>query len=303
MKITPFWASLIALLRVPGALAESTGTATITASTTTTTTASEEPSCTASLITTLCDYPEPFRAVASSGREHCWGYCNENQPCDFVIFLAGNPNTGSGTCWVYPGESYDASKGSTEGCDNPFLSVYDKPVCEGPSTTTPGDCAATASPSAVASICDYPPPEDCFNDCKASSGASNCLSLCAESDECSYAVFNPRGETNSPYESGTCWIYADGKYDSEEAGTCGSEGPEQYVYSNPCPKPPKPSTTTAAPSSSTSDAATPTSSADGDSEETGNADRSEAGDDDSAASVTVALSLTTLLGLGLAMFL
>lgn len=295
MKATQlrFWGSLIALLHVPGlqVLAEPTGTATTTATTTTT---SEEPSCTASLITTLCDYPEPFRAVASSGKGHCWDYCNENQPCDFVIFLAGNPYTGTGTCWVYPGETYDASKGTTEGCDNPFLSVYSKPVCEGPSTTTPGACAATASPSAVASVCGYPEPETCFYDCKASTGASHCLSLCAESDECSYAVFNPRGETNSPYEPGTCWIYPDGKYNPEEAETC--DTPEQYVYRNPCPKPPKPSTTTSSSSHS------PTSSS-ADGSATGNADRSEAGDNDSAASVSVALSLTTLMAVGLAMLL
>lgn len=295
---TTFWAPLIALLHVPGLLAEPTATVTTTASTTTT---SEEPSCTASLITTLCDYSEPFRAVASSGKGHCWDYCNENQPCDFVIFAAGNPYTGTGTCWVYPGESFDESKGTTEGCDNPYLSVYDKPVCEGPSTTTPGACSATASPSAVASVCGYPAPEDCFNDCKASLGATHCLSLCAQSDSCNYAVFNPLGETNSPYESGNCWIYADGEYDAEAAEACGSEGPEQYVYDNVCPKPSTVSTST--PSATTeSDADSATGDADSSS---GNADfaNGDAEDDDSAAPASFIVSLSSLMAAGLAMLL
>lgn len=307
MKTTPlrFWASLIALLRVPGLLAKPTATATAT-STASSTTTSEEPSCTASLITTLCDYSDPFRAVASSGEGHCWDYCNENQPCDFVIFAAGNPYTGTGTCWVYPGETFDESKGNTDGCGNPYLSVFDKPVCEGPSTTTSGACTATASPSAVASICGYPEPEDCFNDCVASSGAANCLSLCAESDSCNYVVFNPRGETNSPYEPGTCWIYAEGKYNAGDADTCGSEGPEQYVYSNVCPKPSKASSSShsAATESTESDDASATgSTGSDDASATGDADEINAGDEEDAASAPVALSLTTLMAVGLAILL
>lgn len=291
MKTTPlkFWASSIALLYIPGILAEPTTTATSTASATTT---SEEPSCTASLITTLCDYSKPFRAVASSGKGHCWDYCNDNQPCDFVIFLAGNPYTGTGTCWVYPGESFDESKGNTGGCDNPYLSVYDKPVCEGSSTTTSGACTATASPSAVASVCGYPSPEDCFYTCKASSGAVDCLSQCAQSDSCNYVVFNPLGETNSPYEPGNCWIYADGKYNAGDADTCGSEGPEQYVYDNVCPKPSK------VLSSSYSSATEMD-----DDSATGDAVESKAKDDEDAASAHAAPSLTTLLAIGLAMLL
>lgn len=291
MKMTPvtFWASSIALLYMPGTLAEPTPTATSTASATTT---SKEPSCTASLITTLCDYSEPFRAAASSGKGHCWDYCNDHQPCDFVIFAAGNPYTGSGTCWVYPGESFDESKGNTDGCDNPYLSVYDKPVCEGSSTTTSGACTATASPSAVASVCGYPAPENCFNTCKASSGAVDCLSQCAQSDSCNYVVFNPLGETNSPYEPGNCWIYTDGKYDARDADTCGSEGPEQYVYMNVCPKPSK------VLSSSYSFATE----LDNDSA-TGDADKSMAKDDENAALAPAPLSLTALLAAGLAMLL
>lgn len=59
----------------------------------------EVSSCTANLITTLCDYKEPGSAfaVASSGKAMCWEYCNEHQPCNFVIFVAGNPYTGTGT--------------------------------------------------------------------------------------------------------------------------------------------------------------------------------------------------------------
>ncbi|KAI6778533.1 uncharacterized protein J7T54_005057 [Emericellopsis cladophorae] len=305
MKTTPlsFWASSIALLHVPGlhVLAEPTITSDPTAATTTATT-SEEPSCTASLVTKLCDYPSPFRAVASSGRSHCWEWCNENQPCDFIIFLPHNPHLGDGTCWWYPGESFDESKGTTEGCGNPYLEVYDKPVCEGPSTTTSGACAATASPSAIASVCDYPTPDDdCWSTCTASSGAVDCLSQCAESDDCSYVVYNPRGETNSPYEPGTCWMYPDGEYNPEDAGTCGSEGPEQYVYENVCPKPSKASTSLSSstpPSATGSDGDSATAEADG-----AEADRAEAGDIEDTASAPVALSLTGLLTVGLAMLL
>lgn len=316
MKSTPSrsWAPLIALLNVPGLLAQPAATATATESATAT---SETPSCTASLITTLCDYADPFRAIASSeeGEKYCWGYCNENQPCDFVIFAAGNPYLGTGTCWVYPGESFDESKGETEGCSNQWLSVYAKPECEAPTTTASYSCSATASPSPVASVCGYPPPtEDCFYDCKASSGAPHCLSLCAESESCNYAVYNPLGETNSPYEPGNCWTYSEGKYNEDDAGSCGSDGPEQYVYKNDCPKPPKPSTSSRSASTATeSDGDSPTSAAnrseagdEDDNSPTADADRSEAGDDEDeedAASAPAALSLSALMAAGLAMLL
>ncbi|OAK99425.1 hypothetical protein IQ06DRAFT_294777 [Phaeosphaeriaceae sp. SRC1lsM3a] len=196
----------------------------------------EVSNCTANLVTKLCEYkqPELGTAVASSGYKHCWEYCNAHQPCDFVIFVKGNPYTGTGTCWLYPGEKFDKSLGK-EGCD--YLSVYDKPVCAAdPATPTSGGCAATASPSAVATICDYPTPDDnCWSTCAASSGASNCLEQCAKSDKCNYAVFNPRTESLSPYGSGTCWMYPNGTYDASKAGKCDGK-PEQYVYENPCPK-------------------------------------------------------------------
>lgn len=299
MKTTSptFWASFVTLLQVPGLLAESTATTTPTASTTTT---SEELSCTASLITTLCDYSEPFRAVASSGKGYCWDYCNDNQPCDFVIFAAGNPYTGTGTCWVYPGESFDESKGTTDGCDHQYLSVYGKPECEEPSTTIPGACTATASPSAVASVCGYPAPENCFNDCIASSGAPDCLSRCAESDSCNYVVFNPHGETNSPYEPGNCWIYEDGEYDAGNTESCGSEGPEQYVYSNLCPKP---STTVSSSSRPTATESNDDSATESDDESAGIADAVEDEDDENAASAPVALCFTIMMVVGLAMLL
>lgn len=223
----PFWAS-IALL-VPRALAIS-GT-----STTSTAAAS---SCTASLITKLCSYPEPGDdfAVASDGKASCWDYCNANPPCSFVIFNAGNPYTGTGTCWLYPGESYDATEGSST-CGNPTLSVYSKPVCSGGSaTTTSGACTATADPSAIASVCGYPAPGDCFDTCAASSGASNCLSLCAKADSCSYVVFNPHNDDNSQYAPGTCWIYPNGTFNAASASTCSGD-PKQFVYKNVCPKP------------------------------------------------------------------
>lgn len=296
MKTSPltFWKLSIALFAAPGVFADPTPTATSDASTTTT---SEAPTCTAFLITTLCEYPEPFRAVASSGRGYCLDYCNDNQPCDFVIFAAGNPYTGTGTCWVYPGETFDEAKGQTDGCANPYLSVYDKPVCQGPSTTTSGACAATASPSAVASICGYPAPEDCFNDCRASSGATDCLSQCANSDSCNYVVFNPSGETNSPYESGNCWIYAEGEYNAKKGGDCGSEGPKQYVYDNKCPKPSKTSTSSIS-STTASDDGSATGNAEG-----GIADGSTAEDDEDGAATPTAFSIAGLLAVGLAMLM
>ncbi|KFA55937.1 hypothetical protein S40293_08851 [Stachybotrys chartarum IBT 40293] len=229
MKINrSFWAST-ALLLVPSVLAESTET-----SATFSTTTSTAPSCTASLITTLCEYTEPGPefAVAIESRDSCLDYCNEHPPCDFVIFAAGNPYTGTGTCWVYPGETFDASAGNTD-CGNPYLSVYGKPVCTGTPTATPV-CAATSTPSAITSVCGYPTPDDCFTGCIASSGAVDCLKSCVEADSCSYVVFNPRNPSNSPYASGTCWVYPNGTYVAEAATSC-SEGPEQFVYTNPCP--------------------------------------------------------------------
>ncbi|KAJ5619296.1 hypothetical protein N7510_003280 [Penicillium lagena] len=235
MKITPLWVS-IALL-VPRALAVPTESIAISATSTTSTAAT--PSCTSSLITSLCRYPEPGPdfAVAIDSGVSCWDYCNAHPPCSFVIFAAGNPNTGTGTCWLYPGETFDASKGNSN-CANPWLSVYSQPVCAGGSaTTTAGACAATATPSAIASVCGYPqPPGDCFNDCTASTGAPDCLSQCAKADTCSYVVFNPHNPSHSPYASGSCWIYPNGTFNAGSATTC-SGAPEQFVYKNLCPKP------------------------------------------------------------------
>ncbi|PNP47803.1 hypothetical protein THARTR1_10488 [Trichoderma harzianum] len=246
MKITPFWAS-IALLRALPALAATTPTPTPTSSAVS--------SCTAALVTSLCDYPEPGPdfAVASDGRASCWEYCNAHTPCSFVIFVEGNPYTGTGTCWLYPGESFDASAGSSN-CAKPYLSVYSEPVCHGKGgkgTPTSGSdgCAATATPSAVASVCGYPTPDDdCFSSCSASGGASDCLSQCARADSCSYVVFNPHNPDNSPYASGTCWMYSNGTYDAGAATTC-KDAPYQFVYKNPCPKPSHSSSSAPAPSS------------------------------------------------------
>jgi hypothetical protein len=245
MKTTPFWASL-ALLCAPTVFAQATGT-----QVTSTPTSSAAPRCTASLIASLCEYtlPGPEFAVAIESRASCWEYCNAHQPCDFVIFSAGNPYTGTGTCWLYPGKTFDASAGSSD-CRNPTLSVYSKPGCAGGSPTS-GACTATASPSAVASICGYPPPSDCFMSCVASEGASSCLSQCAKANSCSYAVFNPHNPSNSPYASGTCWIYSNGTYDAGSATTC-SGSPEQFVYNNVCPKPSSPSSSTLPPSATVS---------------------------------------------------
>jgi hypothetical protein len=241
MKTTLFWAS-IALLRAPAVLAQSTRT-----SATSTTNTAAAPSCTASLIASLCSYPEPGPefAVAIESRASCWDYCNAHPPCSFVIFSAGNPNTGTGTCWLYPGQTFDASKGSSN-CGSPSLSVYSQPVCAGGSATTSGACAATATPSAVASVCGYPPPGDCFYDCTASEGAPDCLSQCAKADSCSYVVFNPHNPSNSPYASGTCWIYPNGTYSAGSVTTC-SGAPQQFVYDNLCPKP-SPSSSSLSPS-------------------------------------------------------
>jgi hypothetical protein len=243
MKTASVWVS-IALLCAPTVLAQAS------------TTTSAAPSCTASLTTKLCDYPSPGPefAVAIGSRASCWEYCNAHQPCDFVIFSAGNPNTGTGTCWLYPGKSFDASAGSSN-CGNPTLSVYSKPVCAGGSPTS-GACASTASPSAIASICGYPPPGDCFYTCYASESASGCLSQCAKADSCSYAVFNPHNPSNSPYAAGSCWVYPNGTYDAGSATTCSGQ-PEQFVYNNVCPKP-SPSPLPLSASSPSPSAAAPT---------------------------------------------
>lgn len=228
--ITPSWASLALL--IPAVLAQST--------TSTSTTSAATPSCTASLITKLCSYPEPGPefAVASESRASCWRFCDAHPPCDFVIFYPGNPTLGSGTCWLYPGQSFDESKGDSD-CGSPYLDVYDKPECTGsPTTTTTGTaCTATETPSAIASVCGYPtPPGECFDGCTASLGATNCLSQCANSDSCSYVVFNPHNPSNSPYASGTCWMYPSGEFQPDKAEDCSGD-PEQFVYENSCPKP------------------------------------------------------------------
>ncbi|KAL1602623.1 hypothetical protein SLS60_006040 [Paraconiothyrium brasiliense] len=256
MKITPFWGS-IALTFAPTVLAQGLRQATGGPEPTTTvqwypTPTPEVSNCTASLITTLSDYkdPGPEFAVASSGKAHCWEYCNAHQPCNFVIFAKGNPYTGTGTCWLYPGENFDESAGTT-GSDH--LSVYNKPECA-EATQTSGACTATASPSAVASVCGYPTPDDdCFYSCAASSGAADCLNQCADADSCSYAVFNPHNPSNSPYASGTCWKYPNGTYDATKASTC-SGAPEQFVYDNPCPKA---SSSSSPPASSSSSGSSP----------------------------------------------
>ncbi|KAK7223939.1 hypothetical protein V2G26_011942 [Clonostachys chloroleuca] len=288
MKIThSFWASA-ALSLIPAAFAQSTVTSAASSTTT------SAPSCTASLITKLCDYKDPVIAAAIESKDACLAYCDSHQPCSFAIFAAGNPYTGTGTCWVYPGESYDASAGTSTGCSNPYLSVYDKPVCAGTPTSTAGSCAATASPSAVASICGYSPPDTCFSTCVASSGATHCLSACAEADACTYAVFNPHNSKNSPYLSGTCWIYTSGTYDAGNATTC-SGAPEQYVYTNPCPKP----------SLSSSSASSATASASGSETASGTGAASATQDSatDKENSAAKVVSLTNSVALGLAMLL
>ncbi|KAF3395739.1 hypothetical protein F1880_007296 [Penicillium rolfsii] len=235
MKITAFWASVA--LFIPRAIAVSA------TSTTSTTSTAAAPTCTASLIASLCSYENPGAAVAIESRAACWDYCNDHPPCNFVIFNAGNPTLGTGTCWLYPGGTYDPSKGSSS-CTNSNgdasgdLSVYSKPVCSGGSaTTTAGGCAATETPTAIASVCGYPQPDDnCFYDCTASDSAANCLSQCAKADSCSYVVFNSHDSNPSPYTSGTCWMYPNGTFNAQSATTC-SGAPDQFVYKNECPKP------------------------------------------------------------------
>jgi len=250
MKTTPFITSL-ALVHLSLAQMRGDGPEPTTIIDRYPTPTPEVSNCDANLITTLCDYkdPGPSFAVASSGKKHCWEYCNAHPPCNFVIFAAGNPYTGSGSCWLYPGEQFDESAGEKGNCGNEYLSVFDKPACAGEPTPTEGACAATASPSAIAEICDYPEPETCFKTCSAQSGAVGCLSQCTELESCSYAVFVPRNYDGSPgespYMSGTCWMYPEGSYDASKAGKCSGK-PEQYVYENPCPKP-KPSASPSAP--------------------------------------------------------
>lgn len=280
------WTSTTLLL-VPAALAKATKTSDVSSTAT-----SAAPSCTASLITKLCGYTEPGPdfAVAIESEASCLEYCNDHQPCRFVIFAAGNPYTGTGTCWLYPGKSFEASAGNTN-CGNPFLSVYDKPVCTGTTTTAPA-CEATASPSAIASVCGYPPPGDCFDGCLASSGASDCLKSCAEADSCSYVVFNPNNPSNSPFASGNCWIYPNSTYNAGAATPC-NDIPEQFVYTNLCPKPPSSSSSL---SSSTSGSGTTSGT------ESATAVMNSATDDDNSAPA-ISISLTTILGVCLSILL
>ncbi|KAJ5372264.1 hypothetical protein N7517_004270 [Penicillium concentricum] len=292
MKIAPFWVSVALVPRALAVLTESIAT-----SATLTSTAAAS-SCTSSLIASLCSYPEPGPefAVATDSRASCWDYCNAHPPCNFVIFAAGNPHTGVGTCWLYPGKTFDASKGSSD-CANPYLSAYSQPECTGGSaTTTAGACAATATPSAIASVCEYPTPDDCFSDCTASTDVSNCLSQCAKADSCSYVVFNPKNPSNSPYASGSCWMYANGTFNAESATAC-SGAPEQFVYNNLCPKP--------SPSSSHSSSTTERSSGTGTAGTTpGSTTSAAAGSTPSSKnSAPAGLSLTNPLAIGMAILI
>ncbi|KAH7028027.1 uncharacterized protein B0I36DRAFT_246458 [Microdochium trichocladiopsis] len=251
MKATTALLAPAALLAaVSSVLASPTGVSDNDAPSTTTTSAS---SCTAPLIAELCDYPPPenagYFAIAASGPSTCWEHCAKNAPCNFSVFLLNNPYTGTGTCWMYPGQSYNPAAGQADGCTRKSLSVYGQPTCSDPeqpiggTNTAPPACAATASPSPVAKICDYPPPPDgCFNSCAASASSAACLSQCAQSDSCAFAIFNPGNEPLDPNYSGNCWMYPEGAvFDPKLAGTCKGDKPEQYVYQNTCPKIVKPS--------------------------------------------------------------
>jgi hypothetical protein len=271
----------------PQASAPPTATATATAAAS---------SCTASLLTTLCDYkdPGPEFAVASTGKENCWEYCDAHPPCAFVVFAAGNPYTGTGTCWLYPGETFDESAGEP-GCD--YLSVYDKPDCGAAATPTAGACEATASPSAVAEVCGYPTPDDgCFSSCTASSGAADCASQCAAED-CAYAVFNVGSDGGSPYAPGTCWKYPDGAYDGGRAGEC-SGAPEQFVYNNTCARASAASASSSPSSTAHSTAPKPTGTsppADSATAEEANKGKTSAGE--GAAAQSIALSVPLAVGM------
>lgn len=219
------------------------------------TTTSNPQTCSAPLITRLCEYKEPdVEFAVAEDTPGCWEYCHNNPPCDFAIFKVGNPYTGQGTCWLYPGEQFDPSQGKADGCGDKLVYVYGKPQCSGgsgsgntsgggkPTPTSEYTCAATESPSAIASICGYPEPGgNCFDGCVASSGASDCLSICAKSESCDVVIFNPHNPDDSPYSDGSCWKLP--KYDPKLSKTCKGK-PEQFVYENKCPKPPHPPSAT-----------------------------------------------------------
>ncbi len=234
MNTTRFWAS-VALLFAPGVVAQSSPT----------TTTSATPSCTASLTTKVCGYKGPGDSFAvAEDRPGCWNYCNTHPPCNFVIFNPGNPFTGDGTCWLYPGETFDANT-VPEHCGGvaPYLEVYSQPVCTGGPTPTPtptptsGACTATATPSAVAPVCGYPAPATCDDDCLAELSVVDCLSSCVKADSCSYVVYNPGEGDVSPYAAGNCWIFPSGSYNASAASTsCSITARLQFVYNNPCPK-------------------------------------------------------------------
>ncbi|ATY65781.1 hypothetical protein A9K55_001517 [Cordyceps militaris] len=250
MKTSTFWtvAGLVGAAAAMPANSE-TPAAAVAADATSTGSA---PSCTASLITTLCDYPSPGPySAAIENKESCWRYCQEHGPCNFVIFAASGSPWGGGTCWTYPGLVFDASKGQPgSSCSFAYLSVFDKPTCTGvapgPADRVPSECsAAVATPSARAAVCGYPtPPDDCRSSCTASGGVSDCIAQCAlrAEEACTYAVFNPSDPAYLANSPGSCWMYPAGAYDAALGKTCSGDTPEQYVYDNPCPPRPSPTT-------------------------------------------------------------
>ncbi|KAK6334143.1 hypothetical protein TWF696_002645 [Orbilia brochopaga] len=93
------------------------------------------PSYTAKVIDSICDYPGPESgtAMATDGPQLCWDACLKRPFCNFVIFFKGNPSapgiSGPGTCWMYPSKKYAPEKATKCNGSNPFLFVFDKPVC------------------------------------------------------------------------------------------------------------------------------------------------------------------------------
>lgn len=207
-----------------------------------------EPTCTANLVTKVCGYENTVLAAAEGSREGCYELCDSEKygPCKFAIFSPGNPYLGDGTCWLYPDESFDPAKEQDKGCGNPYLEVYDKITCQNnPKQTPTALCPAAASPTPVAKVCGYKAPEDCDTTCIVSTGQTDCLNRCATADECAYVVFYTNNDAKSPWMSGNCWIYKDGKFDPKAVTAC-KDKPDQYVFDPACPKVTKTATASAA---------------------------------------------------------
>ncbi|KAH7303174.1 hypothetical protein B0I35DRAFT_447084 [Stachybotrys elegans] len=273
-------------------------------------TAPAERHCQAELLAERCMYDMPDQEdLIVSDFDFCMAYCHRSSDCNYFIWTGDMTLSGVHQCWLYPGEEYDERSGSIGSCGE---FVYDKPhTCEG----YPAEdyCAVPADLDELViadMVCGYPAPDDCGDNCQVTTDARKCLDLCADADECNYAVFNPSSASGLLEDSGDCWIYSNGTYDNTLVEMCGSNI-SQYIFKNPCITLPDPSSfaaSTTAPTTASSAASSTTVSSAMSSEPApqGSPDTAadgEGGDGENAASAAEVSMAVMLVGFAALLFM